>query len=264
MGSFTCFIAHFQELWIKTIKGRKVFSQNDEDGAIESVFQHIGTTDKVYVEFGVENCKQCNSRHLREKLGWDTKHSLLMDGGNEIPEINLKKVIFWPDNIIKLFEQFEVEKRFDFLSVDTDSYDFFMLEAILEGGYQPRVIMMEYNANFELTEAKSILPPGSGESWKRWDATTYQGCSLLAVKHLMERFHYSLVWCNKVNCLGVEDAALVGGEVRLPLERLDAGRLDQHACDSKHRHMALIGEDGRWSGETDGGEGSPHIRCQPA
>ena len=31
----------------KGIQGKKVFSQNDEDGAIEDVFKHIGTTNKV-------------------------------------------------------------------------------------------------------------------------------------------------------------------------------------------------------------------------
>jgi hypothetical protein len=63
---------------------------------------------------------------------------------------------------------------------------------------------------------------------------------LLAAKYLMERFGYSLVWCNNVNCLAVADEAL-GGEVRLPLERLDAGRLDAHPCDTKRRPMAVIG-----------------------
>jgi hypothetical protein len=149
-------------------------------------------------------------------------------------------VIFWPDNILQLFTQFGVKKKFDFLSVDTDSYDFFMLEAILEGGYRPRAIMMEYNANYELQEAKSIKPPSDGKSWRRWDGTAHHGWSLLAAKYLMERFGYSLVWCNNVNCLAVADAAM-GGEVRLPLDRLDAGRLDAHPCDTQRRPMAIIG-----------------------
>ena len=41
-------------------------------------------------------------------------------------------MIFWPDNIVNLFERFGVKKNFDFLSEDSDSYDFFMTEAILE------------------------------------------------------------------------------------------------------------------------------------
>lgn len=250
------------EQWAKSIRGKKVFSQNDEDGAIEEVFRKIGTTDKVYVEFGVQNGDECNTRYLRDRLGWDVKNSLLMDGGFERPEINLKKVIFWPDNIVSLFERFFVKKKFDFLSEDSDSYDFFMTEAILEAGFAPRVIMMEYNANFEVDEARSILPPGKGESWLRWDDSTYQGCSLLALKLLLERFKYSVVWCNKVNCLAVKDSEL-GTSLRLNIsEVLDKGRLDQHPCDDKNRSLAIIDQDGRWTGKTDGGRGSPHIRCQ--
>ena len=96
-----------------------------------------------------------------------------MDGGHENPDIRLEKVIFWPDNIVDLFKRFEVKKAFDLLSVDTDSYDFFMLEAILEAGYAPRVIIVEYNANFEMLEARSILPPSPGEHWQRWDFSAY-------------------------------------------------------------------------------------------
>ena len=71
----------------------------------------------------------------------------MMDGGYENLEINLRQVMFWPDNILQLFQRFGVKKQFDLLSVDMDSYDWFMLEKILDGGYKPRVIIMEFNAN---------------------------------------------------------------------------------------------------------------------
>ena len=38
------------------------------------------------------------------------------------------------------------------------------LNVSVQGGYRPRAIMMEYNSNFELDEAKSILPPADGET----------------------------------------------------------------------------------------------------
>ena len=173
----------------------------------------------------------------REKKGWNVAESLLLDGGYENPDIRLEKVIFWPDNIVEIFQRFKVKKTFDLLSVDTDSYDFFMLEAILEAGYKPRVIIVEYNANFEITEAKSIMPPKEGETWKRWDATTYQGLSLLAVQYLFNRFSYSMVYCNKVNCIGVQDS-LLDTPVRLQAEFFNRGRLDQHQCDGERRALA--------------------------
>ena len=63
-----------------------------------------------------------------------------MDGNNENPDINLKKVMFWPNNILELFIKYQVKREFDLLSVDMDSYDWWILEKILEGGYRPRVI----------------------------------------------------------------------------------------------------------------------------
>ena len=53
---------------------------------------------------------------------------------------------FRPSNILDHFDTFEVPTEFDLLSVDTDAYDWFMLETILEAGYRPRVIVTEYNA----------------------------------------------------------------------------------------------------------------------
>ena len=43
--------------------------------------------------------------------------------------------------------------------------------------------------------------------------------------------------------MAVADAEL-GTPLRIPMELLEAGRLDEHWCDKQHRHMAVVGEDG--------------------
>ena len=70
------------------------------------------------------------------------------------------------NNIVQLFREFRVKTHFDLLSVDMDSYDWFILERILEAGYRPRVIVVEININMNMDEAKSILPPPPGEPYK--------------------------------------------------------------------------------------------------
>jgi hypothetical protein len=43
-----------------------VFSQNGEDGILAALFGRLGTTSRAFVEFGVEDGAECNTRLLRE------------------------------------------------------------------------------------------------------------------------------------------------------------------------------------------------------
>src|SRR5215211_5834044 len=49
--------------------GFKVYSQNDEDGIIQEIFKRIGTTNKTFIEFGVEAGSECNTAKLLLE-GW--------------------------------------------------------------------------------------------------------------------------------------------------------------------------------------------------
>ena len=53
--------------WILSLqsKMKRVYSQTNEDGVIEEIFNYIGTTNKVYVEFGASDGQECNTRYLR-------------------------------------------------------------------------------------------------------------------------------------------------------------------------------------------------------
>jgi hypothetical protein len=49
--------------------GFKVYSQSDEDGIIQEIFRRIGTTNRSFVEFGVDTGAECNTAKLLVE-GW--------------------------------------------------------------------------------------------------------------------------------------------------------------------------------------------------
>jgi hypothetical protein len=49
--------------------GFKVYSQADEDGIIQEIFNRIGETDRAFVEIGVGNGSECNTAKLLV-AGW--------------------------------------------------------------------------------------------------------------------------------------------------------------------------------------------------
>ena len=83
---------------------------------------------KYYVEFGAEDGTQCNTRILREMLKWG---GLLMDGANENLYINLRKEFITKENIISLFQKYNIPINFNLLSIDIDYNDFYCLMEIL-------------------------------------------------------------------------------------------------------------------------------------
>lgn len=67
--------------------GYKVYSQNDEDGIIHEIFKRIGTTNKIFIEFGVQDGLESNS-HLLLFYGW---RGLWIEGSAEYCQnINIK------------------------------------------------------------------------------------------------------------------------------------------------------------------------------
>ena len=144
--------------------GFKVYSQNDEDGILEEIFKRIGTTNKIFIEFGVQNGLECNTHYLLHK-DW---HGLWMEGSkNSVKEILVR---FFPvirtnqlkclnafitkDNINDLINSAGIGGEIDLLSIDIDGNDYYVWEAI--NVVQPRVVVIEYSE----ISAKSRLENG--------------------------------------------------------------------------------------------------------
>ena len=74
------------------------FSQNGEDGVLLALLSLIGSTTKTYVEFGVQNGAECNTRILRERLNFT---GVMFDSGYENAKTNLHKEWIFAHDVVK-------------------------------------------------------------------------------------------------------------------------------------------------------------------
>ena len=180
--------------------GYKEFSQCEEDGIINEIFQRIGTTNRIFVEFGSGNGTENNTHALLFK-GWT---GLWMDGDrkniehikrqlpNTIASGSLTAIqsFITAENINQLITAHVKEPKIDFLSVDLDGNDYHIWNAIT--CTTPRVLAMEYNAKF-VPPSRYCMNYHPTHAWTGNDAF---GVSLQFLEEKAAEKGYRLVACN--------------------------------------------------------------------
>ncbi len=194
----------------------QVYSQNGEDGIIEEIFARIGTTNRVFVEIGVQDGLECNTTYLLIK-GWggywieaNAKDVAAIRRRFSQPlekrQLKLTEVRVTAENADSTLRDVGVPSEFDILSIDIDGNDYWVWKSIER--FSPRVVAIEYNALF-----------GSNVNWVMkynpfhvWDGSSYFNASLRSLDKLGESKGYCLVGCNfhGVNAFFVR-RDLVGG-----------------------------------------------------
>jgi len=180
--------------------GFKVYSQNDEDGIIQEIFKRIGTTNRTFVEFGVETGVETNTTKLLLE-GW---RGLWIEAAStyvaEIRKIfahkladgslKVRESVVTVANINGLIAEAGVGREIDLLSVDIDYNDYWVWKAITT--INPRVVIVEYNATLRppLSLVVPYDPNGS------WDGSNFFGASLEAFVKLGRDKGYRIVGCN--------------------------------------------------------------------
>lgn len=180
--------------------GYKVYSQNDEDGILQEIFDRIGTTDKRFIEFGVENGLECNCHYLLFK-GWT---GLWIEGYRPYYEQIQEKfssvistgalktdcAFITKDNINRLFVRNGFQGDIDLLSIDVDGNDYYVWEAVT--AVRPRVVCIEYNGKFP-PDCQWVMPYFAAHLWQGNDN---QGASLKSLELLGRARGYRLVGTN--------------------------------------------------------------------
>lgn len=195
----------------------RVFSQFGEDGILQNLVQRVVIDRRYFVEFGVEDYTQANTRWLMLQDGWQ---GLVLDGSELHVEAIRHSRAAWSngltavaafitrENINELIGSAGVSGRIGVLSVDIDGNDYWVWEALTI--VDPAIVVVEYNHRFG-PERSVVVPYDAG--FVRRDAHwshVYYGASLSALCGLAQRKGYAFVGCGSagVNAFFVRSDAL--------------------------------------------------------
>ncbi len=201
--------------------GLRIFSQTEEDGILLRIFGAIGMDTKTFVEIGCADGLENNTANLCLNFGW---HGLMIDGDEQSiaraikfheqawnatswlhrPLIQCRMIT--RENVNKLIADAELGSHIDLLSIDIDSHDYWVWEAIEV--VRARVVVMEINPTFG---DRPLVVPYTGRPTREVHAD-YYGASLAALASLGSRLGYKLVAVNHLGFNAFFVERNLGGE----------------------------------------------------
>lgn len=204
-----------------------VFSQAGEDGIIRHLVRTVRPARRVFVEFGVENYRQANTRFLALNDGWS---GLVMDSDERNVQQIRNDPIYWRcniqavhalvtrENINDLLTAHGVTGDIGLLSIDIDGNDYWVWEAV--DVVQPAIVVIEYNFRFGPEPSVTIPYDPAFDRRLAHPSRIYFGASLRALAGLGERKGYAFVGCNRfgVNAFFVRGDLLPEGVQRRTVE----------------------------------------------
>lgn len=179
------------------------FSQWGEDGIIQYLIQNMEIPQKIFVEFGVENYLESNTRFLLQNNNWA---GLVFDGSEKHITQLKSDPIYWRfnlkaetafitrENINELIKKNGISGEIGLLSVDIDGNDYWVWQAI--DSIKPRIVICEYNSTFGPDHAVTIPYDASFQRNKAHYSNLYYGCSIAALELLGHKKGYTLVGSN--------------------------------------------------------------------
>jgi hypothetical protein len=180
-----------------------IYSQWGEDGILEWLIQRLPISSKRFIEFGVQDYSEANTRFLLINRNWK---GLVMDGSPHNMDRVRTDDLYWRhdlsavcafidrDNITELIATNGFSGPIGVLSVDIDGNDYWVWEAV-ECAHAD-IVVCEYNAVFG--DVYPITVP------YRWDfdrtaahkSNLYFGASISALRLLAKQRGYELAGTN--------------------------------------------------------------------
>ena len=176
----------------------RAYSQFGEDGVIQWLIARVPIASRNFVEFGVEDYRESNTRFLLEHDGWS---GLILDAGTAHIRfvrstdlawrgvIDARSTFVTAENINELLSDQPVDTGL--LSVDINGMDYWVLSAI--SVIRPLIVVCEYNSLFGPDAAVTVPYEPTFDRTAAHHSTLYFGVSISALAHWAREHGYRLV-----------------------------------------------------------------------
>lgn len=183
----------------------RVFSQFGDDGIIQYLIKQcaICLDEQRFVEFGVENYAEANTRFLLINNNWSgfvmdpSEKNIALIKNDDISwrhDLQAKCCYVTPDNINHLLVSSDFSNNIGILSIDIDGMDYWVWRALESAN--PVIIICEYNSVFG-SKAKVTVPYDAHFNRGRaHHSNLYFGSSLAALIDLANNKGYGFVGSN--------------------------------------------------------------------
>lgn len=181
----------------------KVFSQWGDDGIIQWLASHLHFPSKTFIEFGVSNYRESNTRFLMMNNNWS---GFVMDGSRSNIEQITNSEYFWRyelsakaafidrENVNALLQSAALPEDIGILHIDLDGNDYWIWKEI--SAVKPLVVILEYNSVFGAERAITIPYDKHFQRTRAHASNLYFGASLRALCDLSSKKGYAFIGCN--------------------------------------------------------------------
>jgi hypothetical protein len=174
----------------------KVFSQFGDDGIIQWLINNLDLPHQTFVEFGVSNYHESNTRFLLMNDNWS---GLVMDGSQSNVNSIISSDYFWRHELFAKavfidLENINFDKEVGILHIDLDGNDYWIWKEV--NCISPIVVIVEYNSVFGIDRTITVPYDKSFDRNNAHYSNLYFGVSLSALHQLANEKGYSFIGCN--------------------------------------------------------------------
>lgn len=177
------------------------FSQNGEDGILDVLRAKLKCSNRYFIEIGASDGIENNTAWLvvAEKYS-----GIMIEGSRSLAEranrmvkrysigAECRSMFVTTDNIGTL-DSISLYKNPDVFSLDIDGNDYYIAKAIIEGGFRPKIFVVEYNSAFGPDQSISVAYKEDFDFTSEHPTRLYYGVSIAAWRRFFERHGYEFI-----------------------------------------------------------------------